>query len=115
MRDTEILKYKLHDETAKPEMLQMYLDDAEQELKNFLRYSDEEELPEKFNTKKIELAKLYYQKDKVVSNGKTSESYSEGQISESAHYIQSDGYDEMIDKLFNSLMNSRRVGRANRT
>ena len=116
MNDVERLKTKLKNShpDADTGELSIYLEDATDDLKLYLGYTDDEELPDRFRSKRIDVAKLKYEQDHSTVNGINEESYTEGQVSESKSYFSGVEFEEQLNKLYDGLKRFRRVGNADR-
>lgn len=82
------------------------LADAENELKLFLNL---EELPCVMEGKIVELAALFFRRDSNEAGGVSSTSYSEGQITQSDHFIGPREYRAAVSEILDSVARYRRV------
>lgn len=82
--------------------------DAEGEL---LLYLGMDELEERFLPKVVELAALFYERDRheLERSGLKSESYAEGQISQSQTYLSLSEFRSGVAEVLESLARFRRV------
>lgn len=105
------LERKLGLETAEEEVALLLTDellDAEQEL---LLYLGAEELEEQFFPKAVELAALYFQRDRkeLGESGLKSLSYTEGQISQTEQFLTPKELRSAAAGILDSLARYRRV------
>lgn len=89
-------------------LLEDELLDAECEL---LLYLGADSLEEQFLSKTVELAALYYQRDRreLENGGLQSASYAEGQISQSERYLTPSEFRSGVAEILESLARYRRV------
>lgn len=87
-------------------LLEDELDDAEAEILLELRM---DELEERFFSKLVELAAVYYRQDAVQMGDVKSHTYTEGKVSESETYFTPDEFKQQERAILNSLKRYRQV------
>ena len=103
------LKRKLGLEEPEEEVMLLLEDelwDAEGEI---LLYLDRQSLDSGMLGKVVELAAIFYQRDRMESAVIRSSSYSEGQISQSDTYMGPEEYQKAVAEVLGSLARYRRV------
>ena len=104
---------------ATAEVAEMYIEMAQQKVREFLRYEAEEDVT-KFASAVADVAVLYYQRDQQIqtmnetaSTGLKSESFTEGAVSASKNYLTAGDvfgmYDARTDKVLDGIRRYRRA------
>lgn len=104
------LERRLGLDEPEEELLALMVDelmDAENELKLYLNLKV---LPGALSGKVVELAAVFFRRDRCEEEqGKSSSSYTEGQISQTDHYFSPKEYRAAVSEILDSVARYRRV------